>query len=104
MYVSVSLCLYVFLFMSLCVCLFVYLCLAGCRIYVLGSDGPDDEDVVVMLARLETMLYFDPCDSDSDTVNMCRLGFMVLYKLATLVQNVSFLFARLLSPFTLVAG
>jgi len=46
-----------------------------------------DEDVVVMLARLETMFYFG---ANYSTANkMCRLGFMVLSKLGVLAQNVS---------------
>jgi len=48
-----------------------------------------DEDVVVMLARLETLLYFDT--TDSAAAKMRRLGFMTLPKLAVLAQNVSLL-------------
>ena len=45
-----------------------------------------DEDVVIMIARLETMFFFDREHHSFEKLS--RMAFMVLHKLAILAQHV----------------
>jgi len=66
------------------VCLSVCLCWCNCLSVCSG-----EEDVVVMIARLESLFLFG---GQRSVDKMSHLAFMVLHKLAILAQHVSFIF------------
>ena len=55
-------------------------------VFVCLPSASYEEDVVIMIARLQTVVFFD---TQLDSPKISRLAFMVLHKLAVIAHHVS---------------